>query len=554
LRYPGRLNSRRIRAAIFEHALLLGFMAAVVPLIVLLALQFVWLRELDRASLASHRAALKGWLETVGTEVEYFYRSTGERLLNVPAALFVKGDVSRIAEYWSNRSREGARRLFAVDFSLQPTGNFYVYVPETAELVSSAASDESLAIVLATLPWHRWGRSNARESFMLQVNESDPEHRIVLRPVLGDNGMVVGVVGFVIDTAYFSEQLLPRIVDNTLGSLFEEETRRDLVITTRDQSTKTIYARGTEDSSEPPIEAHFPFIFADWTITAKSSGVTYQRFAGGRFDSNLALAFLSAAILLAGTTLAFLSARKAMRLSRMKSDFVSNVSHELRTPLASIRVFAEFLRSGKVKTPEKVVEYGEYIETESRRLSRLIDNILDFARIESSRKEYHLRPTDVVAMVQSVLHAFEVRLERAGMRLDLELPKSNVPSAELDEDAVSQALYNLLDNAIKYSSPGQEIKVVVARETDHFLISVRDRGIGIAKADQSRIFERFHRVSTGLVHDVKGSGLGLSIVDHIVKAHGGDVTLDSEPGRGSTFSLRLPIERTNHAETTDRRG
>lgn len=530
---------------------MLGFVAAVVPLIVILALQFVWLRELDRASLASHRAALKSWVETVGTEVEHFYRSTGERLLNVPAALFEKGDVTRIAEYWSSRSREGVRRLFVVDFSMQPTGNFYVYVPEQKAMVSSEASDESLAIVLATLPWHRWGRVAARpDTFMLQANESDPDHRIILRPVLGETGQVIGVVGLVVEPNYLREQLLPRIVDSTIDAFFDEELRRDLVVIARDQRRAEIYSKGSKDSAHVPIETQFPFIFTDWTIAVMST----ELFSGGRLASDLTLALLSAGVLLAGLTLAFLSARNAMRLSRMKSDFVSNVSHELRTPLASIRVFAEFLRAGKVKSPEKVVEYGEYIETESRRLSRLIDNILDFARIESSRKEYHLRSTDVVSLVRSVLHAFEVRLEQAGLRLELELPESGLPSAELDEDAVAQALYNLLDNAIKYSSTGQEIRVVVTHQEGHLVISVRDRGIGIARADQQRIFERFHRVSTGLVHDVKGSGLGLSIVEHIAKAHGGEIILDSEPGRGSTFSLRLPIERMNHAETVDRRG
>jgi len=239
-----------------------------------------------------------------------------------------------------------------------------------------------------------------------------------------------------------------------------------------------------------------------------------------------------------------------MKLSEMKSDFVSNVSHELRTPLASIRVFAELLRLGRLRSPEKSQEYGEYIEAESRRLTGLINNILDFSRIESGQKTYRFVQGNVADVVGSTLKTFEIRLRPSGFQIRYEGPEHPLPPITLDPDAIAQAIHNLLDNAVKYSGDSREIIVRLAREADSILIAVRDHGIGIARSEQSRIFERFHRVSTGLVHNVKGSGLGLSIVAHVVQAHDGRITVDSEPGNGSTFTIRLPLQRASAPAAT----
>jgi signal transduction histidine kinase len=230
-----------------------------------------------------------------------------------------------------------------------------------------------------------------------------------------------------------------------------------------------------------------------------------------------------------------------MKLSRMKADFVSNVSHELRTPLASIRVFGEFLKLGRVKEPKKIQEYGEYIETESRRLTQLINNILDFSRIESGQKTYHFEDADLTEIVDETLKSFDVRLSQNGFSVNLEMPEEPLPLAKVDSAAIAQALVNLLDNAAKYSGDSKEIDVRVAKKDEFITIAISDRGIGIPPQEQDKIFEKFYRVSTGLVHDVKGSGLGLSIVQHIIEAHQGKVTVRSKQGNGTTFTIYLPI-------------
>jgi signal transduction histidine kinase len=247
-------------------------------------------------------------------------------------------------------------------------------------------------------------------------------------------------------------------------------------------------------------------------------------------------------VLIGGIVMALRAASRAMKLSQMKADFVSNVSHELRTPLASIRVFGEFLKLGRVRESDKIQEYGEYIETESRRLTQLINNILDFSKIESGQKTYHFEETDVGQVVADTLKTFDVVLDQNGFTVNLERPSHPLPQVVIDPEAIAQAFINLLDNAVKYSGDSDEIEVKLAVHGDFITISVIDHGIGIASEEREKVFEKFYRVGNNLVHDVKGSGLGLSIVKHIVEAHHGKVTVESEIGRGSAFIIHLPVE------------
>ncbi len=246
-----------------------------------------------------------------------------------------------------------------------------------------------------------------------------------------------------------------------------------------------------------------------------------------------------AIVLFAAIALAGRAAAREMRLSQMKSDFVSNVSHELRTPLSSIRVFGEYMRLGRVTAGEKITEYGEYIETESRRLTQLINNILDFSKIESAEKKYHFAGADLGSVVADTVAAFEMPLREHGVSIALHPAPAPLP-VTIDRDAIAQAVVNLLDNAVKYSNGSKEIAVTLSSGGGKARVAVEDHGIGIAAREQKKIFGKFYRVGSGLVHDVKGSGLGLAIVRHVVEAHGGRVEVVSEPGRGSIFTIVLP--------------
>jgi signal transduction histidine kinase len=256
-------------------------------------------------------------------------------------------------------------------------------------------------------------------------------------------------------------------------------------------------------------------------------------------------------MLLAGLYLAYSNVRREIHLARLKSDFVANVSHELKTPLALIRLFAETLELGRVQGAEKAKQYYRIINKESQRLTQLINNILDFSRIEAGRKQYRLVRTDVGRVVQEVLDAYRFPIEQQGFTLEVEMGE-DLPEAEIDPEAIEQALLNLVNNAIKYSPNEKYIKLAVRREGGRILISVSDRGIGVPKADQKKIFEKFYRAENSLVHETKGSGLGLALVQHIMEAHGGSVDLESTPGKGSTFTLTIPVERGRSEAATER--
>jgi signal transduction histidine kinase len=237
-----------------------------------------------------------------------------------------------------------------------------------------------------------------------------------------------------------------------------------------------------------------------------------------------------------------------MKLAEAKSVFVSNVSHELKTPLALIRLFAEMLETGMVKHADKTQEYGRIINHESRRLTQLINNILDFSRIEAGRREYQLTESHLGAVVEDVLQSYEYQMKSAGFVVTTHIAP-NLPLVRVDRDAIAQAVLNLLNNAVKYSPDDKRIEVLVEPRAAQLAIAISDHGIGLPRAEQRRIFEKFYRVGSGLVHDTKGSGLGLSIVQHIVAAHRGQVTVESTPGQGSCFTILLPIAPADEAET-----
>jgi len=252
-------------------------------------------------------------------------------------------------------------------------------------------------------------------------------------------------------------------------------------------------------------------------------------------------------MLLAGLYLVYTNVRRELHLSRLKSDFVANVSHELKTPLALIRLFAETLELGRATSEEKARQYYRVINKESQRLTQLINNILDFSRIEAGRKHYRFVPTDLAAVVREVLEAYRFPIEQQGFTLEVQIAE-DLPEVAVDPEAISQALLNLVNNAIKYSPNEKFLRLEVRKEGERVLVLVTDRGIGVPRGDVKRIFEKFYRAENSLVHETKGSGLGLALVQHIMEAHGGSVEVVSSPGRGSTFTLALPLR--GRTETT----
>ena len=277
-----------------------------------------------------------------------------------------------------------------------------------------------------------------------------------------------------------------------------------------------------------------------WHLTLYHTGtnpfdeVTQRQTAIYVWAGVLAIAAVSIMALLAGRAIRFQA-----RLAALKADLAAAVTHELKTPISSIRLLADTLLAEEQMDPVKTREYLELISRENLRLGRLIDNFLAFSRMERRKSAFDLQETGVAAVVESAVGAWRERVGTDQDRLvvDVEL---DLPAVRADADALATALVNLLDNAYKYSPPGKRIALRVSRAGGEVRFAVEDQGIGIDAGETRKIFRKFYQIDRRLSRNAGGVGLGLSIVDFIIRAHRGRIEVTSEPGRGSTFMLALP--------------
>ncbi len=245
-------------------------------------------------------------------------------------------------------------------------------------------------------------------------------------------------------------------------------------------------------------------------------------------------------ILTFGAALIIRTIANEMEILKIKSDFVSSVSHELKTPLTSIKTLVERLQEGKVKEKSKMQQYFSVISQDADKLSNLVTNILDFSKIEEGKKEYNFVETDVSQWMAQFLESLKKSEIQRGLIFHAEIA-AGLPSVFLDRDAIAQALNNLIDNAEKFSQDKREIDINVRKDDENIIISVTDYGIGIPQAEIDKIFDKFYQGKNALSQSVRGTGLGLTLVKHIVEAHGGRISVKSEIDQGSTFSLIFPL-------------
>ena len=277
-------------------------------------------------------------------------------------------------------------------------------------------------------------------------------------------------------------------------------------------------------------------------ILLSAIGVLLLVLGEARFNLLLGILILTfCATLATGGVLVWVFLRRAQSLSELQADFVSKVSHELRTPLTSIRMFTETLvhRRGDIGTEDRCIDA---LTKESSRLQHLIDRLLDWGKMESGNRIYDLRPHGISSVVDYAVKAFEPTRELRHVDLKIDCPPT-LPLIRCDLAALVDALVNLLSNAYKYGREPRQIEIAAVATESDARITVRDNGPGIARAEHKRIFEKFYRIDDLLSRQQEGSGLGLAIVQHVMRAHRGTVLVDSEPGRGSAFTLVLPLPR-----------
>lgn len=248
---------------------------------------------------------------------------------------------------------------------------------------------------------------------------------------------------------------------------------------------------------------------------------------------------LASVLILSGSYLVGRAATRELAVSRLQSDFVSSVSHEFRTPLSSLCLMSDLLASGRVANEAVRNEYYDVLVRESRRLRRLVEGLLNFGRMEAGAMQYRFETVDPAELVLELSGEFQHAVEASGYRIEVTAEKET-PLVNADRTALGSAVWNLLDNAVKYSPESSTVWIEVLREDGRAAVCVRDCGLGIPVPEQQRIFEKFTRGEAARQWGIRGTGVGLALVDRIMAAHGGEIRLESEPGRGSRFTLLLP--------------
>lgn len=363
-------------------------------------------------------------------------------------------------------------------------------------------------------------------------------------PIVDSERMVVG--GATFDSGYLRNVFFPGMLQELSTQKMSEQGGNPLALMVYPAEMDMGYdiqplaASAGWGEGKPEVSRKMDDLFRGLAMGVKFQGTSVKALGQTFIHRSYVILGCLSLLTIGGLVLTKHVVDKEMALARLKSDFVSNVSHELRTPLALIRLYAETLELGRITTQEKKQQYYRIVRKESERLTALINNILDFSRIEAGRKEYEFRNTDIAELVRNTLESYRYQIEQQGFSFEENID-SNLPAVPVDREAIARALVNLVNNALKYSTDEKFLGVKLYRENGAVKLEVADHGIGIARRDQSKIFEKFYRAGDPLVHNTKGSGLGLSLVRHITHAHGGEIAVESTPGKGSKFTLSLPL-------------
>ncbi len=377
---------------------------------------------------------------------------------------------------------------------------------------------------------------------------------------------MTSVVGLVVDAERLRTEFIPALLRDRLANVPQPVGFPALEAAVLAEDGSRIFESDPSRHVDVPVdERNFAIIFFDkelaafavpyeqqheiWGLRTGYGPQSIPEIVSASTRPQMALMVVLAVAMSLGVFLVAGAAAREVRVAEIKSNFVASVSHDLKTPLALIQLFAETLELGRVRTPERAQEYYRIINGEAKKLTRLIENILDFSRMEAGLRPYRMEPADLSEVVTRVLARMETQFSQGNFVVQTDIATA-LPRVLADEGATEQAIENLLANAIKYSGEAKRIEVRAQRNGDHVEISVTDHGVGISRREQGRIFRKFYRVQRELGGGPQGTGLGLAIVDHTMRGHDGFVRVSSEPQQGSTFTLHFPIPGENAFEPT----
>ena len=472
-----------------------------------------------------------------------------EQVNMVSARLVPPGNPDEVARFLDRFQRETP--LYQQAFFVSPVGLvYYSGAGANRGRPFRPLPDWVLSPIMASLDRHRRTPSGLYHL----TPPSGPPAEVTYFTMHSVTGELLGAAGFVWDLDYvksnraFLDRVLITRLDADTDVFREFFFRSRVAVTLLDENGRPFYTTVPDAPAKFIASRSFGRILPFYRVGIQLGDDRFDSWVHTVVVTHLAVIAAMFVVIVLAVAFSLRLVLREMELAELQSMFVSNVSHELKTPLALIRLFSETLEMGRVPDPAKQKEFLHIIGKESQRLTHLIDNVLDMGRIEQGRKTYRMGLADLSRVVRETVASYEFQLREKGFTVETGI-EDDLPPVSLDKDAITQALLNLLDNAVKYSGKTKFVRVTLKRRGDEAVISVEDRGVGIPAKELEKVFDKFYRVEKGLVHTVKGSGLGLSLVKHIMEAHGGRVEVASRPGEGSVFSLILPLDRRGTDES-----
>jgi len=448
------------------------------------------------------------------------------------------------------------------DVTTDHRGEVLAFDPKTRQFASNPTDAAPLLSRIRELA----PRKRAIVTFEMPVDGRRAYVQAQLRFPEPARDRVTSFTAFAVDAERLRRDYFPARVALKLRDLEAPTGFPPLVVTMLDASGQVVFPPGGSKPARSVDEREFPLVFFDkelveysaplemnretWRILTGYGNQTIPEIVEARARPQRALMAVLAAVLGFGVCFVVRAAAREVRLAELKSNFVSSVSHDLKTPLALIQLFAETLELGRLKNTDRAQEYYRIINSEARKLTRLINNLLDFSRIEAGLRRYKVEPVDLGQLTARVLDSLDSQFRHNQFTVTSRVAP-NVPPVLIDAEAAEQAIENVLSNAMKYSPEHRTVVVEVDRLDGYGRVRVTDRGIGIPPRLQRKIFRKFYRIQTDAGSGAQGTGLGLAIVDHIMRALGGFVRVDSEPGRGSTFALHFPLYNEAHRDEAD---
>jgi len=535
----------------------LAVVGVFLPILVLTYLQYRSLAELENKTKGAFKENLRQGVTIVEHQMQERLENVAAQTLNPLDSINLSspGAAEEFEKYFADvkRSHPEIEEIFAFSYrgDKQETDSYaYVYSDKfvkTPQAAFTPAQSHILSVFEQSQMAQSFLDDNRKYLFLDRSCPTCPgahtrQEAYLFYPLKDPTrGVQSGFGGVLFNEGFISNDLIAGSIGKTVNMYHGNGASLDIAITISDENNQVLYSNAAAQNGYL-FESNFDRPFSNWKARIGLKNTNLDELTRNSFMHSAGATLLVLLLLLCGIALTIRATDREARLAQAKSNFVANVSHELKTPLSLLSLFSEILELGRVNSEEKKTQYYRIIRHESLRLNKMIDNILDFSKIEAGRKTYNFAEGDIAEVIGHVLSNYRYQIVNSGFDIQTNI-QPDLPPVLIDRDAMAQALSNLVDNAIKYSGEVKVLLITTEKRESDLSIEIADHGIGIPRAEQAKVFENFYRVGNGLVHDVKGSGLGLSLVRHIIEAHKGTISVESDVGKGSRFTILLPQAR-----------